>query len=352
VTIVADEATNSLIVRASQQDYQQIRRIIERVDVTPRQVLIQVMVAEVALTDRLQYGVEWWLRNLRFSGGNGSHAAQAGLDTGLVAPGKDNNPVTGAPGSGIAGGLNYLIFNSAGEITGLFNLLASNTDVKILSAPHVLASDGKTAKIEVGSEEPVVTQTVSTPGVVTANAGLTTSNSVQYRPTGILLEVKPVINASGVVNLTLSQEVSARGADVSVGGSVYPSFTKRKVATDVAIEEGKTLVVAGLIQDRGDNGNQGMPFAKDIPLLGALFGTTSRYNNKTELLITITPFVVRDQNEGERLTSTLRQNLEALNARFKPTDQPLRTPEVRNAPPFPEPLVDQPYNPSTPEHAS
>jgi general secretion pathway protein D len=318
VQIIADEATNSLVIRASPQDYLQIRRIIDRIDTVARQVLIQVMVAEVELTDKLQYGVEWWLKGLKFSANGKTWNAQAGLDTGLVSPAADANPVTTSPGdnTGVASGFNYLIFNKAGDITGLFNLLATNTSVNILSAPHVLASDGKTAKIEVGSEEPVVTQTVSTPTSTIGGATTTTSNSVQYRPTGILLEVKPTINASGLVNLNMTQEVSARGTPVTVGGSSYPSFTKRKVSTEVTIEEGKTLVVAGLIQDNGDNAHQGVPFLKDVPVFGTLFGTKSNTTKKTELLIAITPFVVRNKTEAEQVSREFRESLGELKERM------------------------------------
>lgn len=316
VQIIADEATNSLVIRASPQDYLQIRRIIDRIDTVARQVLIQVMVAEVELTDKLQYGVEWWLKNLTFSSGGKSWAAQAGLDTGLVSPAAAVSPVATAPADGVASGFNYLIFNKAGDITGLFNLLATNTNVNILSAPHVLASDGKTAKIEVGTEEPVITQTVSTPTSTVGGATTTTSNSVQYRPTGILLEVKPTINASGLVNLNMTQEVSARGTSVSVGGSIYPSFTKRKVSTEVTIEEGKTLVVAGLIQDNGENAHQGVPFLKDVPVFGTLFGTKSNTTKKTELLIAITPFVVRNKTEAEQVSREFRESLADLKQRM------------------------------------
>ncbi|MCX7175973.1 MAG: type II secretion system secretin GspD [Proteobacteria bacterium] len=304
VQIIVDDNTNSLVIRSSQQDYQQIRMILARIDTVPKQVLIQVMVAEIGLSENLQFGVEWWLKNLRFRAGNTDSSAQASLTSGLVAP--TGNPITSATGGS---GLNYLIFNSAGDITGLFNLLASNTDVNILSAPHILASDGKTAKIEVGSEEPVVTQTTSTP---LSTSGVTTSNSVQYRPTGILMEVKPSITASGRVSLSLVQEVSARGVDVTVGGTSYPSFSKRKVSTDVTIEEGKSLIVAGLIQDRGDFNNQGLPGLKDIPLLGGLFGSQKRTSAKTELLIAITPFIVRNSEEGDRITANFRDSLEGL----------------------------------------
>ena len=304
VQIIVDDNTNSLVIRSSQQDYQQIRMILARIDTVPKQVLIQVMVAEVGLSENLQFGVEWWLKNLQFRVGNTNSSAQASLTSGLVAP--TGNPLTSGTGGA---GLNYLIFNSAGDITGLFNLLASNTDVNILSAPHILASDGKTAKIEVGSEEPVVTQTTSTP---LSNTGITTSNSVQYRPTGILMEVKPSITASGRVSLSLVQEVSARGADVTVGGTSYPSFSKRKVSTDVTIEEGKSLIVAGLIQDRGDFNNQGLPGLKDIPLLGGLFGSQKRTSAKTELLIAITPYIVRNSAEGDRITANFRESLDGL----------------------------------------
>jgi general secretion pathway protein D len=298
---------------------------IERIDIVPRQVLIQVMIAEVVLSDNLQYGVEWWLRNLKFSYKGKQWPAEASLDTGLVAP--TANPLTSQPSGGVASGLNYLLFNSAGDITGLFNLLATNTDVNILSAPHVLASDGKTAKIEVGTEEPVVTQTTSTPlGTTLVGVSTSTSNSVQYRPTGILMEVKPSINASGLVNLTLSQEVSSRGADVPVGGSVYPSFNKRKVATEVTIEEGKTLVVAGLIQDRGEKSNQGLPGLKDIPLFGGLFGTQKHASAKTELLIAITPYIIRDKNQGERITESLRDSFKELKKRIDQTRLNLAVP--------------------------
>lgn len=302
VQIIPDEATNSLVIKASPQDFLQIKKVIQRIDTTSRQVMIQVMVAEITLTDNLQYGVEWWLKNRR---------APLGLDTGLVA--SPNNPVISVPANAASGGLNLLLLNSAGDITGLFNLLASNTDVNILSAPHVLASDGKVAKIEVGSEEPVVTQTVSTPTTTVGGSGaLSTSNSVQYRPTGILLEVKPSINASGRVTLSVTQEVSARGSNVEVGGSVYPSFTKRRVSTEVTLEEGRTLMIAGLIQDHGNDSSQGLPSLKDIPVLGLLFGTTRRGRDKTELMMTITPYIVRDRDEGERLTQSFQESVSKL----------------------------------------
>lgn len=328
VQIIPDEGTNSLVIKASPQDFLQIKRVIEKIDTIPRQVMIQVMVAEVTLTDQLQYGVEWWLKNARVSFDGRPRSAQLGLDTGLVAPA--TNPVTSVPGGGASGGLNFLIFNGVGDITGLFNLLATNTDVNILSAPHVLASDGKLAKIEVGSEVPVITQTVSAP-LTTTTGGLSTSNSVQYRPTGILLEVKPSINASGLVTLAVTQEVSALGANVVAGGTTYPSFTKRKVSTEVTLEEGRTLMIAGLIEDKGDRTSQGLPGLKDIPLFGALFGSRSRKTDKTELMMTITPYVVRTKDEGERLTRSFEESVARLKGLIQQNPRPALA-EPRKAP--------------------
>lgn len=320
VQIIPDEGTNSLVIKASPQDFLQIKRVIEKIDTIPRQVMIQVLVAEITLTDQLQYGVEWWLKNARVSFDGRPRSAQLGLDTGLVAP--TGNPVTSVPAGGAdKGGLNFLLFNGAGDIAGLFNLLATNTDVNILSAPHVLASDGKVAKIEVGSEVPVITQTVSAP-LTTTTGGLSTSNSVQYRPTGILLEVKPSINASGLVTLSVTQEVSALGANVVAGGTTYPSFTKRKVSTEVTLEEGRTLMIAGLIEDKGDRTSQGLPGLKDIPLFGALFGSRSRKTDKTELMMTITPYVVRTKDEGERLTKSFEESVAKLKGLMQQTPRP------------------------------
>lgn len=312
VQVIADEVTNTLVIRASAQDYQQIRKVLERLDTRPRQVLVQVMVAEVTLNDTLQYGVEWWLKSSLSSGGK-SWPGFLGLD-GSIVP-KITSAATGATPSvtGTSAGLNYAVFGSAGQVIGMLNLLGQDTDVNVLSAPHLLASDGKVARIEVGNEVPVVTQTVSTPtSSLTAGNTFSTSNSVQYRPTGILLEVKPSITSSGQVTLSISQEVSSVGNLVSAGGSSYPSFQKRKVTTDATVEDGKTIMLAGLIEDRGTSNNTGVPGFKDVPLFGALFGTTKNTRDKTELLITITPYIVNSREEGDRLVGSFQDSLQKL----------------------------------------
>ncbi len=303
VSVIADEITNTLIIKASAQDYQQIKKVLDRIDTVARQVLIQVMVAEVTLNDTLQYGVEWWLNDTLRANGQ-TWPARIGL-------GGNVNPAN-APGivSGLGGGLTYSVLNTTGQIIGLLNLLGQDTNVNVLSTPHVMAGDGKLARIEVGDEVAVVTQTSSTPNAIGSTS---ISNSVTYRPTGIILEVTPVISASGRVSLTVSQEVSSvQPVGSTVGGVTYPNFSKRKVSTEVVVEDGKPLLIAGLIRDSGNNSVTGLPGLKDIPLFGGLFGSTKKVREKTELIMSITSFVVSGRADSERVSAQFESALKEL----------------------------------------
>lgn len=325
VQVIADEITNTLIIKATAQDYQQIKKVLERIDTVSRQVLIQVMVAEVALNDTLQYGVEWWLNDtLKYNGK--TWAANAGLG-GSIKPAE-------VPGivAGIGGGLSYSVFNTTGQIIGLLNLLGQDTNVNVLSTPHVMAADGKLARIEVGDEVAVVTQTSSTPNAI-GTASI--SNSVTYRPTGIILEVTPVISASGRVSLTVSQEVSTvQPIGSSVGGVTYPNFSKRKVSTEVVVEDGKPLLIAGLIRDSGNNSATGIPGLKDVPIFGAFFGSTKKVREKTELIMSITSFIVNGKADGDRVTAQFENALKDLKPLLKSSPKPnlLNAPETKPLP--------------------
>lgn len=308
VQVIADEITNTLIIKATAQDYAQIKKVLARIDTVSRQVLIQVMVAEVALNDTLQYGVEWWLNDTLRANGQ-SWPAKVGLG-GSMKPAE-------APGivAGTGGGLTYSVLNTTGQIIGLLNLLGQDTNVNVLSTPHVMAGDGKLARIEVGDEVAVVTQTSSTPNAIGSTS---ISNSVTYRPTGIILEVTPVISASGRVSLTVSQEVSSvQAVGSTVGGVTYPNFSKRKVSTEVVVEDGKPLLIAGLIRDSGNNSVTGLPGLKDIPVLGGLFGSTKKVREKTELIISITSFIVNGKGDAERVSAQFENALKQLKPLLK-----------------------------------
>jgi general secretion pathway protein D len=327
VHVIADEITNTLIIKSTSQDFQQIKKVLERIDTPSRQVLIQVMVAEVALNDTLQYGVEWWLNDTLRANGQ-SWTAKVGLG-GAVKPAE-------APGivAGTGGGLTYSVLNTTGQIIGLLNLLGQDTNVNVLSTPHVMAGDGKLARIEVGDEVAVVTQTSSTPNAIGTSS---ISNSVTYRPTGIILEVTPVISASGRVALTVSQEVSSvQAVGSTVGGVTYPNFSKRKVSTEVVVEDGKPLLIAGLIRDAGNNSVTGLPGLKDIPIFGGLFGSTKKVREKTELIMSITSFIVNGKDDADRVSVQFEKALKELKPLLKgnssksisaePEQKPLDTP--------------------------
>jgi general secretion pathway protein D len=167
----------------------------------------------------------------------------------------------------------------------------------------------------VGDEVAVVTQTSSTPNAIGSTS---ISNSVTYRPTGIILEVTPVISASGRVALTVSQEVSSvQAVGSTVGGVTYPNFSKRKVSTEVVVEDGKPLLIAGLIRDSGNNSVTGLPGLKDIPVLGGLFGSTKKVREKTELIISITSFIVNGKGDAERVSAQFENALKQLKPLLK-----------------------------------
>lgn len=307
VSIIADEATNSLIIRANMQDYLQIKKVIERIDSVPRQVLIQVLVAEVALTKNMQYGVQWWLSNIKVNGNNLSIAQDTTANFKYLNPIYDN-PL---PSTIATGGLGGVLFNSAGEAMAMFDLMASDSDFNVLSSPHVLASDGKTAKIEVINEVPVLSSTVTTPSSTSTDTNsFNQSNSYNREKVGIILEVKPHINASGLVTMSLSQEIS------KVQDPTVPSdkivFNKRIVETDITVEQGNTLLIAGLIEEQNNDSNEGIPVLKDIPLIGGLFGSTGVSKDKRELLIAITPYVIHKKEDGAQLTREFQESVAKL----------------------------------------
>lgn len=338
VQIIPDEATNNIIIKANPQDYLQIKKIIQRIDLVPRQVLIQVMVAEVGLNDKTRYGVEWWLQNEKLSFKGVSYSPQTGLKSGLLAP------TAGLGNDKTASGLTYMVFNGNSSVVAMFQALGETTDLNILSAPHVMASDGKEAKIEVGKDVPTVSNTIATPAATTGTTtgGFNTSNTISYRTVGILLNVKPHVNASGLVNLVLTQEVSSV-ADESVAGVNSPVFSKRKVETEITLEEGKTLLIAGLIENKNNKTNTGVPGFKDIPLLGSLFGVKGDKLEKTELMVTITPYVVRNRDEGDRITAGFQENLSSLKNFMKNVERPdlKKVPAPKQDKPKAEPKLDQ-----------
>lgn len=300
VKVIADPDNNALLIMANAAEYEKIEEAIKKLDVVPRQVLVEVTIAEVTLTGALNYGLEWF-----FSGNNGVTGMLFNSDSNYRAlPSDPTGTVTPRmPFSAVWRG-------STGNIKAVLSALANNTKVNIISSPHIMVTDNQVARINVGASVPVQGQSTITG--TTASTAITTS--VQYVDTGVLLSVRPHINAGGLVNLEINQEVSDVQPGVTTQGLNSPTINKRSAQTTVAVQSGDTMVLGGLIKDDKSDGSSGLPGLSEIPILGALFGTKTQSNTRRELLITITPRVVEDTSQAREVTAEFRKKLSGLRA--------------------------------------
>jgi general secretion pathway protein D len=307
--IVADPATNSLIIYGTAQEFQNIKNILKELDAVPRQVLLDVLVAEVTLDDSESLGFDYEI--LRKSGGvqifDRTFGSRGGLLSGALAG-------AGAPNAGgisqLPPGLSGIVW--MGDVARAFiNAIMRDSRVKILSAPSVLASDNRPARIQVGSEEPIATGQLT---AATGAASPSTSTTIQYRNTGRIVTIIPQVNSKGLVNLQALIEVSQRGANVNVGGSTdsFPSFDLRQAETTAVVQDGDTLAIGGIIAENKTNDRTGIPYLMNIPVLGRFFGTTSEATRRTELIMLITPHVIRNRSEGTAVTEEFKSKLSAL----------------------------------------
>ncbi|MDD3523104.1 MAG: type II secretion system secretin GspD [Candidatus Cloacimonetes bacterium] len=290
IKVVADNQNNALLIYARRQDYQKIANALRRLDVQPLQVLIEASIIEVSLTGNLQYGLEWYLQGSLGSGLTGS----AGLNfnsTGAIAP---TQP-----------GFSYAITNGAGAVRAVLSALAQKSLVKVISSPSVLVLNNNTANIQVGTQQPVQSgQSIITTGIV--------SNSITYKDTGVILSVTPSVNAGGMVRMNIKQAVSDVGPVDSATGQ--RSFLQRQVDTKVEVHSGQTVTLGGLIKNNISNGKSGIPGLSDIPVLGNLFSTTTKTDDRTELLVMITPRVLRNTKDLGDITREMRERMSSLDS--------------------------------------
>lgn len=283
---VVDQASNTIIFQGSNDDYGQMRSILQMLDKPTKAALIEVTVAEVSLNDNSQLGVEWLIKEARLDG---------------------TKIVTGTLGGlGIGGaGFNYRRIDSAGDTRLLLNALASNNRATILSTPRVLARNGETATIQVGQEVPIITSQQTTPTTGSTGGVLQT---VQYRSTGVILKVRPVIHSGNQIDIDVSQEVSV-AQSTTTGVSTSPTFGTRRLETKLSVKDGATVLLGGLISNNSSQGNAGIPMLKDIPGLGQLFRTNSDKSDRTELIILITTYVIADDHDAEAVTDAFKKQL-------------------------------------------
>jgi general secretion pathway protein D len=310
VRIVADEVTNSLVVLATRRDYQLILDILRRVDIVPRQVVLEVMIAEVLLNKGLDFGVAY-----AFTSGDLARTVTQPEtdDDGNVVPSLDLfnvlegvgglNPTTSRlPGAGA-----FAVLNNGESFQVFLRALQTRTNVKILSAPHVIAADNREASILVGSSIPILTSTST--NVLQGSSGQV--NTVQYRDTGKILSVLPQVNSKGLVNLEIRQEVRDVGEE-AFGATGSPSFITREVNTTLVVQNGETVLIGGIIDDQITHGRSGVPYLMDIPVLGRAFRSETDSVRRTELIITITPCVIRNREEARQVTDDFSARIEGL----------------------------------------
>lgn len=290
VSVVADETNNSLVITATVLEYRRVRQILERIDVAANQVLLEATIAEVQLKDELKMGVRWF-----FQMGNHQLAltdSAAGAVT-PVFPGFSN-------------------FFSTPNVKVVLNALSKITDINIISSPTLMVLDNKKATLQVGNEVPVATQSA----VAVLTPGSPIVNSITYRNTGIVLSITPHIGDKGRIQLEVEQEASDVVATLT-SGIDSPTIQQRRIKTTVAVNDGEGIVLGGLIQDRADNARGQVPLVGQIPILGNLFKNKDDTISRTELLVAITPRIVKD-------TTQVRAIAEEFRSRINLTTRPQR----------------------------
>ena len=281
--IVADERINAIVVIATADEYRMVEAALRQLDVMPLQVLIEATIAEVRLNDKLEYGLQWAFQSGKVSGGLTNNLA------GIV--------------DAVYPGFNLVL--NATEVQAALRLLSDITDVEIVSSPQLMVLDNRLARLQVGDQVPIAT------GETISDSGLLLQTAVQYFDTGVILEVTPRVNASGLITLEIIQEVS--DAVVTETSEIKsPTIQQRRIRSIVSVHSGETIALGGLIRERSSDGASGIPVLMDIPVLGNVFKTTNRGVERTELLILITPRVVRGAAQAREVTEALRNRLTIL----------------------------------------
>ena len=292
IRIVADPQNNALILQCSPQDFELIQETIRELDRVPRQVLINVKIYEVVLTDELSLGVSAFLQDR-------------------------NRPTVPSPSAttasfGVAAGLSLAtraLMGDTRELVAFLNAAETRSRSRVLSAPTVIASDNVVANIQVGSSIPTLSSQGLIPGGT--GGGSLFSNTINHRNTGVILSVTPRINAGGWVTLAVRQEVSSPGPPPTAGIQ-SPTINIRSVETQVTVRNGQTIAIGGIISETKGKSRKRVPLLGSIPGLGLLFGTTSRTSERTELIALITPQVIEDIEQAADLTEELKSTLKGL----------------------------------------
>ncbi len=289
--IVVDAISNRLIFSGTASEYARVRPLLEQLDRAPGEVLINVTIAEVTLTDTTRYGVDFFLDSI----GN-----------------DDFNATLGTRGGVNLGSNGFQVGFLSGNVDLALNAFAQNEQLNVLSKPKLVARSGGSARLQVGTDIPVITSQRAD-NAQDGQGTLDVLQQVEYRSTGVLLTIEPIVFSQNRIDLTISQEVSTVLEAAGVAGS--PTISNRTLDTQLSVQDGETVVLGGLIQTNNNETQTGVPILKDLPIAGNLFRTNSLGQTRTELLVLITAYVLRDREEKAQLAETLLQQIEGVSER-------------------------------------
>jgi general secretion pathway protein D len=296
VRVTADERNNKLLIKASERNYKKILHILQRVDQPPMQVLINATLAEVTLNSNLAYGVQFYLQK------NHGKAGAIGFST---ADALAISPVTP--------GLNLIAGNVGSDPRVILDALAQETAVRVVSSPSVVVLHNQPATLEVGDEVPIITREAQS----VINPDSPTVNEIEFKNTGVILNVTPRINSNGLVTMEIQQEVSAvvnpAGDTSSTSSTLTPTISQRRVTSTIAVQSGQMVVLGGLIREEVDRSKSSIPVLNKIPYLGDILGgNTNNSKVRTELIVFIRPTVIRDPEDASNAAEALRAGMQSL----------------------------------------
>ena len=290
--IIPNPFDNTLLIQGTPQEWEQISKLIQQIDIPPRQVLIEAKVYEVELTGAWSAGVESYIQNK----GPASDRAWSG-----------SSNLNFSPGLSLTAGL---LVGHARELLAFLQTKEATSYSKVVSAPNIIATDSIPASINVGETVP----TLSSQSVSGVQVGGTSqfANTIQNVNTGVGLHIIARVNSSGIVTMVINQDVSAPVPPPAGVNLNSPSFSQRNVTTQVTVQDGDTISIGGIIEESDSSSSNGIPLLHRIPILGAAFGNKSTNTSRTELIVFLTPHVIYDTNQIAEATDEIKSKLKRI----------------------------------------
>jgi general secretion pathway protein D len=292
IRAVAHKESNTIIITAGREEWTEIRRIIEQLDRERKQILLEVLIAEVSGKDTKDFGIDWRVTS--------TTAGHSQFNSGLAVEGSMLDSNGNITGNNTLSGFSVGFLKKGGDLLGIFNANIANQNFNVLSAPQILTLDNQEAEINVGQDVPVKTQERTSGGGTSES----TVNSFEYRPSGIKLKFTPNINSNGNIVLELFSEVT--NIEGGSSSTVNPTFNKRNIKTFITVDNGQTVVIGGLVSTERLQAVKKIPLLGDIPLLGFIFRRTTFETKRTNLMVFLTPIILNDRETADGLTRMKR----------------------------------------------